>query len=79
MLFECRGWAGISVQKLIALNPLLSPQCDTARGGQGLQVGNAVCIGDTIAFCSNVYTATSTDTCHSIAKTEVRRPKWRYR
>ena len=45
-----------------------------SHGGQGLQVGNAVCIGDTIAFCSNVYTATSADTCHSIAKTEVRGP-----
>jgi PIN domain nuclease of toxin-antitoxin system len=70
----CRGWAGITLASFVELNPLVAPQCDTAHGGQGLQVGNAACIGDTIAFCSNVYTATSADTCHSIAKTEVRGP-----
>jgi hypothetical protein len=71
-LIGCRGWAGITLETFLSLNPLLSPQCDTANGGKGLQAGSAACIGDTIAFCSNVYTATATDTCRSITKAEVR-------
>jgi hypothetical protein len=67
-----RGWAGITVDTFLALNPLLALQCDAETGGIGLQEGSVACIGDTIAYCSNVYTATSTDTCRSITKTEVR-------
>lgn len=75
LLPGCRDWAGITVAEFVRLNPLLAIQC-TANGGQGLQVGTAACIGDTIAFCTNVYTATAADTCHSIAKKEVRGLRW---
>lgn len=63
----CSEWAGLSLEAFLALNPLLAPQCDTI----GLQPGSAVCVGDTIAFCSHVVVASASDTCRSIRREEV--------
>lgn len=56
-----RAYAGITVDQFQALNPF------TLCGVMPLQPGAPVCIGNTMAFCNNVYVADNTDTCDTIA------------
>ncbi len=53
----------MDLEKFQALNPLV------LCGVLPPQPGSPVCTGDTIAFCNNVYVASQTDTCNTIANT----------
>lgn len=55
------AYGGITLDTFKALNPLVL--CDSI----GVQPGSAVCTGDNIAFCNDVYVAAPGDTCATIS------------
>lgn len=56
-----RAFGGIALDTFKALNPLVL--CDSI----GVQPGSAVCTGDNIAFCNDIYVAAPGDTCENIS------------
>lgn len=60
--FMRSDWAGISLDEYTQLNPL------ALCGILAPAPGSLVCAGDSMSFCSNLYTTARGDTCKSITK-----------